>query len=108
MPSSGVHGIITAPSLMQARIVSQSSTWLPSMSTTRSPRATPRPRSQVATWLDRRDICAHETFCSEPSCSTIHSAGSSARSPAATWSNQSSPKLNCSNRGQANSALAVG
>ena len=48
-PSSGVAGMITAPSFIAARIVSHSSTWLPSMTIMRSPRRTPRSRSQLAT-----------------------------------------------------------
>jgi hypothetical protein len=41
-----VVGRITAPSFMIASIASQSSTWLPSISITVSPFATPRALSQ--------------------------------------------------------------
>ena len=53
--SSVVAGITTAPSFIAASIVSHSSTWLPSISTIRSPRATPCARSQFATWSERVD-----------------------------------------------------
>ena len=50
--------MITAPSLIAASMTSHSGTTLPSMSSTRSPRRTPRPRSQFATWLERAAIAA--------------------------------------------------
>jgi hypothetical protein len=53
--SCGVAGTTTAPSFMQARMVSQMATSFGSMTMTRSPRRTPRPRSQLATWFERRD-----------------------------------------------------
>ena len=84
-------GMMTAPSLMQASIDSHSSTWLPSMMITRSPRRTPWSRSQLATCAERRDICANETLASDPSCSTIHRQGLSL--PSAIWSNQSIAQL---------------
>ncbi len=52
-PTAVVVGMITAPSFMIASIVSHSSTWLPSMRITASPRATPRADSQAATWSER-------------------------------------------------------
>ena len=45
--------MITAPSFIAASMTSHSGTMLPSMSSTRSPRRTPSPRSQLATWFDR-------------------------------------------------------
>jgi hypothetical protein len=39
-------------------MTSHSGAMLPSMSSTRSPRLTPRSRSQFATWLDRADSSA--------------------------------------------------
>jgi hypothetical protein len=94
-PSSGVAGMMTAPSFITARMVSQSSTWFPSIITIRSPRATPRARSQLATWLDRAAISANENRCSEPSSSTIHRAG--LLLPSAITSNQSSAQLKAPN-----------
>jgi hypothetical protein len=96
--------MITAPSFITARMVSHSSTWLPSITTIRSPRRTPRPRSQVATRSERRDISANENRCSEPSSSTIHRAGLSL--PSAITSNQSRAQLKVSSGGQANCAYA--
>src|SRR6478609_6323276 len=55
-PTAVVVGMITAPSLMIPSIVSQSSTWLPSMTITASPLVTPWPASQAATWSDRRRL----------------------------------------------------
>jgi hypothetical protein len=78
---------------------------LPSISTSRSPRRTPWPRSQFATWLERRDSSAKDSFTSLPSCSTIHRAGWSL--PSATTSNQSSAQLNSVSCGQSNSRYAV-
>ena len=72
--SSVVAGITTAPSFIAASSVSHSSTWLPSMRMIRSPRATPRPRSQLATWFDRADSSANVQKASDPSSSTIHRA----------------------------------
>ena len=94
--------MITAPSFIAARIVSHSSTWLPSMTMIRSPRATPCSRSQLATWFERADSSANVRRVSEPSGSTIHSAGRSPPSAAST-SNQSSAQLNASSSGQRNS-----
>ena len=48
-PSSVDVGMITAPSFIAARMVSQSGAMLPSMSSSRSPRRTPASRSQLAT-----------------------------------------------------------
>ena len=57
-PSITVVGIMGAPSLVHASMVSHSSTWLPSMRITRSPRCTPWPRSHVASWDERRESSA--------------------------------------------------
>lgn len=95
-----------APSLAIASIASQSSTWLPSIRITRSPLPTPSPESHAATWLERSDICAKLTFCSDPSASTIHSAGRWL--PAAITSNQSVAQLNGPvSRGQVKASTAV-
>ena len=51
--------MITAPSFMAARMTSHSGATLPSISSTRSPRLTPRPRSQLATCPDRAAISAY-------------------------------------------------
>ncbi len=91
--------MITAPSFIAARIVSHSSTWLPSITMTRSPRATPCARSQLATWLERAESSANVRRVSEPSGSTIHSARRSPPSAAST-SNQSSAQLKRSSAGQ--------
>jgi hypothetical protein len=85
--------MITAPSFIAARIVSHSSTWLPSMTITRSPRATPCSRSQFATWFEHALSSAKVRRVSPPSGATIHSAGRSPPS-AAIASNQSSAQLN--------------
>ena len=45
---------MTAPSFIAARVVSQSSTWLPSSTSSRIPRATPAARSQPASWVTAR------------------------------------------------------
>ena len=45
--------MMTAPSFIAASMTSHSGTMLPSMSSTRSPRRTPSPRSQFATCDDR-------------------------------------------------------
>ena len=76
-PSSVDAGIITAPSFMAASIVSHSGTTLPSISSTWSPRRTPRPRRWLATRLERSVISAKVRRSSVPSSSTIHSAGRS-------------------------------
>jgi hypothetical protein len=47
--------MITAPSFIAARMTSHSGATLPSISSTRSPRRTPSPRSQFATCADRAD-----------------------------------------------------
>ena len=91
--SSVVAGMTTAPSRIAASIVSHSSTWLPSMSRIRSPRVTPWLRSQPATRLDRSASSANVSLVSEPSCSTIHSAGASGDSAARTPSNQSTAQF---------------
>jgi hypothetical protein len=48
----------TAPSFIAASITSHSGTTLPSISSTRSPRRTPRPRSQFAICADRAAMAA--------------------------------------------------
>ena len=45
-PAALVVGTTTAPSFITASMTSHSSTWLPSMTTTASPLASPRPLSQ--------------------------------------------------------------
>ena len=52
-PSSVDAGMMTAPSFIAARMTSHSGAMLPSMTSTRSPRRAPSPRSQLATWLER-------------------------------------------------------
>jgi hypothetical protein len=82
-------------------MVSQSSTWLPSIRTIRSPRATPRSRSQLATRLERAASSAKVQCASLPSLSTIHSARCAPRSgSAAIASKWSSAQLNSSISGQ--------
>jgi hypothetical protein len=100
-----VAGMITAPSFIAARIVSHSSTRLPSITIIRSPRATPCARSQFATWFERSDSSANVHVRSLPSSSTIHSARRPPPSAAST-SNQSSAQLNESSCGQRNSRYA--
>ena len=95
------------PSLMPASISSHSSTWLPNMMIMRSPRFTPWPRSQLATWFERADDSAKLRRVAEPSCSTITSAGfRPVAGSAAMASNQSSPKLNSAGRGHSKVLLA--
>ena len=90
-----------------ASMSSQSSTWLPSITIIRSPRRIPWLRSQLATCDERRDRSAKLRRVAVPSCSTITRAGLSALAgSAATWSNQSKPKLNSVNSGQVNSSRA--
>ena len=102
-----VAGMITAPSFIAARIVSHSSTWLPSISDHPVAAARRRAsRSQFATWFERAASSANVRRLSRPSGSTIHSAGLSPRSPAAIASNQSSAQLNSSSSRPAE--LAVG
>jgi hypothetical protein len=72
-----VAGDNTAPSLIDASIVSHSGTSLPSIIRMRSPRRTPCARSQLATWFERCDISENDIFCSVPSSLTTHSAGRS-------------------------------
>jgi len=98
--------MMTAPSFIAARMVSHSSTWLPSITMTRSPRRTPCCRSQPATRSELADSSANDQRRSVPSSSTIHSAGSSL--PRAMTSNQSSAQLNSVSSGQRNSRYAVG
>jgi hypothetical protein len=105
--SNVVAGMTTAPSFIAASIVSHSSTWLPSMSRIRWPRWTPRARSHPATRLDRSASSAKLSLVSEPSSSTIHSAGRSGYSSASTPSNQSSAQLNPDTSGQRNPLRAV-
>lgn len=95
----------TARSFMAARAVSQSSVWLPSMTTIRSPAPTPSPRSRFATRAERSDIAAKETTDSVPSSSTMCSAGRSLSR--AMTSNQSSAQLKCSGRGQRKPSYAA-
>ncbi len=75
--TSVVVGTITAPSFMQASMDSHSATSLGISSSTRSPRATPSERSQLATWFERSAMRAKLTLSSLPFSSTIHSAGAS-------------------------------
>jgi hypothetical protein len=98
--------MITAPSFIAARMISHSGATLPSISRIRSPRRTPRPRSQFATCADRADRDPNDKLTSDPSSETIRSAGRSGCSAAIT-SNQSSAQLNSSRSGQANSCRAV-
>jgi hypothetical protein len=107
VPSRVDAGMTTAPIFVAARIVSQSSTWLPSMSRIRWCRRTPSDRSHPASCDDRADRSANVHCPSAPSCSTIHSAGCSGRSAARTPSNQSTAQLNVSRAGQRKSRYAV-
>ena len=50
--------MMTAPSFIAASMTSHSGTMLPSISSTWSPRRTPRPRSQFATCADLAAIAA--------------------------------------------------
>ncbi len=103
-----VAGMTTAPSFIAARMVSHSSTWLPSMRMIRSPRATPCPRNQFATWLERSDSSRKVQCASLPSLSTIHSARAEPRSAsAATASKWSIAQLNSPISGQRKSRTAV-
>src|SRR6202030_1832393 len=105
-------GMITAPSFIAARMTSHSGATLPSMSSTRSPRLTPSPRSQFATCAERPASAPYDRLTSvrpsgPPSESeTIRSAGRSGCSAAIT-SNQSSAQLNSSSSGHANSRRAA-
>ena len=98
--------MITAPSFIAARMTSHSGATLPSISSTRSPRRTPRPRSQLAICADRADSDPNDRLTSDPSSPTIRSPVRSGCSAAIT-SNQSSAQLNSSSSGQANSRRAV-
>ena len=84
--------MMMAPSFDTASIDSHSSTWLPSISITRSPFPTPCCASQAATRSDRSAISAKVTFSSTPSSSTIHRAMRSLSR--AMTSNQSVAQLN--------------
>ncbi len=98
--SSVVAGITTTPSFMQASIVSHSSSWLPSISSRRSPRLTPWACSHAASWLERADSSAYVAWVCDPSSSTTHSAvRCPVSSVAAMTSNQSRAQLKCSGRG---------
>ena len=103
--SSVEAGMITAPSFIAARMTSHNGATLPSMSSIRSPRRTPSPRSQFATCADRADSDPYDRLTSDPSSETIRSPGRSGCSAAIT-SNQSSAQLNSSSSGQANSRRA--
>ena len=95
----------TAPILMTASIDSQSSTWLPSMRITESPRRTPRAASRAATWSERRAISSQEYDLDDSSCSTIVRQERSL--PRATASNQSTPQFQRSpTSGKVNSRTA--
>ena len=97
--------MITAPSFIVARMTSHSGATLPSISSTRSPRATPSPRSQPATCDDRSDSDPYDIETSDPS-DRIRSAGRSGCSAAIT-SNQSSAQLNSSSDGHSNEPSAA-
>ena len=101
--SSVVDGIITAPSLVSARMHSQSAARLPSMSRVRSPRRTPWSRSHAASALERAVSSANDSRVSVSSSSTIQSAGRSL--PAAMASNQSSAQLKVSGCGHSKVAV---
>ena len=73
--SSRVEGTSTAPSLMQASSTSQRGRTLSSMTSTPSPRLTPKSRRALATWLLRWLISWKETLVSPPPSSTIQRAG---------------------------------
>ena len=73
-PSMAVAGLRTKPPLMQASMVSHSSTWLLSMSITRSPRLTPTLANQLASCPERADNSANVRRVSLPSISEITSA----------------------------------
>jgi hypothetical protein len=98
-------GMITAPSLMQARITSHNSTWLPSMTITLSPRRTLFSCSQPATWSDRADSRPYVHAPQVPSSSTMTSASRSGCSCAIT-SNHSSAQLNRPGLGHWKPAIA--
>ena len=98
--------MITAPSFIVARMTSHSGATLPSISSTRSPRATPSPRSQPATCDDRSDSDPYDSETSDPSSDRIRSAGRSGCSAAIT-SNQSSAQLNSSSDGHSNEPSAA-
>ena len=97
--------MITAPSFIVARMTSHSGATLPSISSTRSPRATPSPRSHPATCDDRADSDPYDSETSDSSL-RIRSAGRSGCSAAIT-SNQSSAQLNSSSSGHANDPRAA-
>ena len=103
--SSVVAGITTAPSFIAASIVSHSSTWLPSISTIRSPRPTPCARSQFASRSDRVTSSSNVSDRDDPSPSTT--SNPTASFPRAKPSNQSSAQLNSSSAGHANDAQAA-
>jgi len=90
---------------MMASIESQSSTWLPSMSITASPRRTPRQCSQFPTRSERAAISSKENRAVVPSSSAITRAGRLL--PRAIASNQSTPQLKVSpTSGHSNPATA--
>ncbi len=104
-PTAVVVGMITAPSFMIASIVSHSSTWLPSITITASPRATPCRASHAATRSEAVAIWSNVRSVDVPSSSTMTRAGLSL--PRATASNQSTAQLKRSpTSGQENSACA--
>ena len=98
--------MITAPSFIVARMISHSGATLPSISSTRSPRATPSPRSHPATCDERADSDPYDSETSDSSSLRIRSAGRSGCSAAIT-SNQSSAQLNSSSSGHANDRRAA-
>ena len=104
--SSVVAGITTAPSFIAASIVSHSSTWLPSISTIRSPRATPCARSQFASWSERVDQLGERQRPRRP-VRLDDQQPDRRRCRARTPSNQSSAQLNSSSAGHANDAQAA-
>ena len=98
--------MITAPSFIVARMISHSGTTLPSISSTRSPRVTPSPRSQPATCDDRAASSPYDNETSDPPSDRIRSAGRSGCSAAIT-SNQSSAQLNSSSTGHSKEPRAA-
>ena len=98
-----VVGITTAPSRMIPSIDSHSSTRLPSITITESPRRTPRPASHAETPRERARRSAKVCAVLDPSSSTTTRARSSL--PSDTTSNQSDTQLNGSGiSGKRNSA----
>jgi hypothetical protein len=98
---------MTPPSFMMPSMASHSSTWLSSMSSTVSPRRTPRVSSHAATWSERRASSSNVRSWCVPSSSTTISAVPSL--PRAIGSNQSIAQLNAPSKlGQTKSAAAAG